>query len=81
MVDDVPRMTPSSRLEAEPLANDFTKRTHRGLRFAKLRNEPKTRNSRRLEKRFGIWPIFARARATGGMRRSDVMGNIGEIPR
>ena len=60
---------------------EITKRTHGLRRCAKIRNEPKTRNSRRLEERFDIWPIFARARATGGMCSRDVMGNIGEILR
>jgi hypothetical protein len=50
-------------------------------RCVKLRNEPKNHNSRRLEERFDIWPIFVRTGATGGLRSSDVMGNIGEIPR
>ena len=34
-----------------------------------------------LEGRFDIWTIFVRAVAAGGTRGSDVMGNIGEIPR
>jgi hypothetical protein len=28
-----------------------------------------------------IWPIFVPAGATGRMRSSDVMGNMGEMPR
>jgi hypothetical protein len=48
---------------------------------AKLRNEPKNRNSRRVEERSDIWPIFVQAVTTDGMRSSDVTGTIGEIPR
>jgi hypothetical protein len=34
-----------------------------------------------MGKRYVIRPIFVPAGATAAMRRSDVMGNIGEIPR
>jgi hypothetical protein len=47
---------------------------------ARLRNEPKTRNSQWLEERFDIWPIFARVEENRGKRSTYVMGNIGEIP-
>jgi hypothetical protein len=49
-------------------------------RAAGLRNEPKTPSTGRFENLLNIWPIFVRAATTGGMRRSDVMGSIGEMP-
>jgi hypothetical protein len=58
----------------------------------KLRNEPKKgrfgaplenakTNPRPDLQRFDTWTIFIRAVAAGGLRGSDVMGNIGEIAR
>src|SRR5579863_6643877 len=44
---------------------------------AKLRNEPKNRNSRQVEERSDIWPIFVQAVTTDGMRSSHVTGTIG----
>ena len=43
------------------------------------KNEPKT-SQQRLEARLDICTIFIRAVATGGIRGSDVMGKVGEIP-
>ena len=57
----------------------ITKRTHASCGCATIRNEPKARNSRRLEEQLDIRPILVQARATGGMLSSDVMENIGEI--
>ena len=61
---------------------EFTKRTQ-GLRPSR-ENTKRTQgppNSQRLGERFNIWPIFVPAREMGGMRSSDVMDNIGEMPR
>jgi hypothetical protein len=63
-----------------PLEN--TKRTQEllaGKRRSKIRNEPKTSQLGTIG-RFDIWTIFIRAVAAGGIRGSDVMGDIGEIP-
>jgi hypothetical protein len=46
-----------------------------------LRNEPKTSQLATINGRFDIWTIFVRAMAAGGIRGSDVLVNIGEIPR
>jgi hypothetical protein len=51
-----------------------------GSAAQKYETNPRSRSSQCLEGRFDIWTIFGRAVATGGMRSSDVMGNIGEIP-
>jgi len=63
---------------------EITKRTQEvlvGSAARKYKTNPRPRTSQRLDGRFDIWIIFVRAVAEGGIRGSDVMGNIGEIPR
>jgi hypothetical protein len=83
-------------LELVPHSPKFTKRTQGLLpvrkkyetnprsagwkRRSKIRNEPKTSQLATIRRAFDIWTIFVRAVAAGGIRGSDVMGNIGEIP-
>jgi hypothetical protein len=70
-----------------PHSSKFTKRTQRPLTVLagnaarKYETNPSPGNLRRLDRCFDIWTIFVRAAAAGRMCGSDVMGDIGEIPR
>ena len=59
----------TKRTQSLPRSREITKRTQG------------PRDSRLLRERFDIQPMFAPAWATEGMRSSDVMDNIGEMPR
>ena len=60
----------------------FTKRTQAVPENAarKYKTNPGPRNLQRLERRLVICTIFIRALAAGGIRGSDVVGKIGEMP-